>query len=225
MKKMILIFCALLLLLGTGISEGAPADEFSVLSFSPSGVVKGRTPVKITFSQPVVSREAVGKQVAAAKYPVTFSPAIRGDGKWTDSKTFVLTPLANLPQATLFRTTIKDDIRDLKGRRLVGKQVYEFSTEALKLLAIQQSDYTENGSVILDLSFNLPVSPFRLRGFLWLQNEKKQGVAYSLQGNAPSSRIQIAAGPYYDNKIGVVLAEGLTSDAGPLGIEKEIRRE
>ena len=225
MKKMILIFCALLLLLGTGISEGAPADEFSVLSFSPSGVVKGRTPVKIAFSQPAVSRDIVGKQIPAAKYPVSFSPSIRGDGKWTDSKTFVLTPLANLPQATLFRATIKDDIRDLKGRRIVGKQVYEFSTEALKLLAIQQSDYTENGSVILDLSFNLPVSPFRLRGFLWLQNEKKQGVAYSLQGNAPSSRIQIAAGPYYDSKIGVVLTEGLTSDAGPLGIEKEIHRE
>ncbi len=177
MKKLILMFLALLLLAGgTGLAEGAPADEFSVLSFSPSGTVKGRAPVKIMFSQPAAPKNLVGKALPADRHPVAFSPSIRGEGKWADAKTFVFTPLANLPSATLFRATLRDDLRDTAGRRLVGRQTWEFSTESLKLLRVQQVDFTENGNAVLELAFNLPVSPFRLRGYLVLPTTKNQAV-------------------------------------------------
>lgn len=225
MKKLILIFLATLFLFsGTGGAESAPTDEFSVLSFFPLGIVQGRPSVKIVFSRPAVAKETAGKVVTEDKFPVAFSPAIRGEGKWTDQKTFIVTPVSNLPAATLFRASIRDDMRDLEGRRLVGKQSFEFSTEELKLLRVQQTDFTEKGSVILELVFNLPVSPFRLRGFLALQNEKNQPVEYSLYGNAPSSKLQIATIPYFDQKLGVLLAPGLTSDVGPLGIKREFRK-
>ena len=226
MKRLILMFLALLLLAGgTGLAEAAPADEFSVLSFSPSGTVKGRPPVKIVFSQAAAPKNLVGKALPADRHPVAFSPSIRGEGKWTDAKTFVFTPLANLPSATLFRATLRDDLRDTAGRRLVGRQSWEFSTESLKLLRVQQVDFTENGNAVLELAFNLPVSPFRLRGYLVLANDKNQAVEYFFSGNAPSSRIQVFTPPFSEQKLRVILAAGMTSDAGPLGIEKEVRQE
>ncbi|NLA91518.1 MAG: hypothetical protein GX843_07800, partial [Synergistaceae bacterium] len=61
MKKVILAFLVMTFFLGgAGLSEGAPVKEFSVLSFSPSGQVKGRPPIRIAFSGNAVSREVVG---------------------------------------------------------------------------------------------------------------------------------------------------------------------
>lgn len=79
MKRLILVLMALFLIAGgTGLAAGAPADEFSVLSFSPSGTVKGRAPVKIVFSQPAAPKNLIGKAIPADRHPVSFSPSIRG---------------------------------------------------------------------------------------------------------------------------------------------------
>jgi hypothetical protein len=206
-------------------AEASPADEFTILSFAPGGMVKGRMPVKVVFSQPVVERDAVGKTVSRQNMPVEFSPDIRGAGKWTDQKTFVFTPVANLQQATLYRATAKESLRDLKNRRLAGKQDFEFHTEPLKLLKAQQTDFTENNNVVIELTFNLPVSPFRMRGFLSILNEQKQQMNYFPMGQAPASVLRISTNAYDGRRLTILLAPGLTSDAGPLGVEKEFRQE
>ncbi len=223
MKRAIFALLALSLFLGgAGLSEGAPAKEFSVLSFSPSGQVKGRPPVRVAFSEAAVPKEVIGKDLPADKHPIFFSPAIKGEGKWTDSRTFLFTPLANLASATLYRAEARDDLRDLNGVRLAGKQSWEFATEALRLIKVQQVDSSGSSNTVLELTFNLPVSPFRLRGFLSLASDKTS-YAYNLMGTAPSSRIQIYTSSVTDPKIFVTIAEGLTSDAGPLGIAKAVR--
>lgn len=218
MKRLLLmVLAALILFGGVGGVEGAVQDgEFSVATFTPQGIVKGKPAVTVVFSQPAAAKESVGRPVAADKLPLTFSPRLRGEGKWTDEKTFVFTPSSALPQATLFRCTVSDALRDLQGRRLSGRQTFEFSTEALKLLSVRQSDFS-NDRATLDLNFNLPVTPQRLRGFLTILNEQKGTVEYTVFGNAPASMVQVAFYPSDASKFTAVVAPGLTSDAGPLG--------
>ncbi len=224
MRKFFVALLAIVLLFG-GAYGALAADEFTILSFSPGGMVKGRMPVKITFSQPVAEKNLIGKTVPLRNMPVEFSPSIRGVGKWTDQKTFVFSPVSNLQRATRFRATAKDSLQDAKGRRLSGKQSFEFFTEPLKLLRAQQIDFTESNNVVIELTFNLPVSPFRLRGFLSLLNEQRQQLGYSPAGQAPSSTVRLTTNYYEGQKIALVLSPGLTSDAGPLGIEQEVRHE
>ena len=224
MRKFFVALLAIVLLFGGAYGAWA-ADDFTILSFSPGGMVKGRMPVKIAFSQPVVEKSLVGKTAPQQHIPVEFSPSIRGAGKWTDQKTFVFTPVANLQQATRYRATAKESLQDAKGRRLSGKQSFEFFTEPLKLLRAQQIDFTESNNVVIELKFNLPVSPFRLRGFLSLLNEQRQQLGYSPAGQAPSSTVRLTTNSFEGGKIALVLSPGLTSDAGPLGIEQEIRHE
>ena len=223
MKKLVFALIALIFFIGCGgASEAAPAKEFTVLSFSPSDQVKGRPPIKVSFSEAAVPKEVIGKTIPAEKHPLSFSPPVKGEGKWTDAKTFVFTPIANLPPATLFRATLREDLRNLDGARLAGKQSWEFFTEALKLIKVQQVDYNESGGAVLELTFNLPVSPFRLRGFLSLSAGNKS-FSYNMMGMNPSTRIQIATSPIQEEKIFATVAEGLASDAGPLGIAKAVR--
>lgn len=224
MKRVILALLALALFAGGAlIAEGAPSDEFSVLAFSPSGTVKGRPPVKIVFSQPVAPKGVLHKSLPRDQFPLDFSPVLKGEGKWTDGKTFIFTPSENLPGATVFRVTVNEGVRDGKGRRVAGKQSWEFSTEPLRFLGARQVDFTSGNNVTLELAFNYPVLPFRLRGFLSLANDKNQPVEYFLAGGAPSSRLLINSSPYQEQSLNVILAAGFTSDTGPLGTEKDVR--
>ena len=215
MRKLCGALLAMLLLFAGGYGAGA-AEDFTILSFSPGGMVKGRMPIKITFSQPVVEKDLVGKTVPQQNIPVDISPSIRGAGKWTDQKTFVFTPVANLQLATLFRATAKESLQDAKGRRLSGKQSFEFFTEPLKLLRAQQIDFTESNNVVIELTFNLPVSPFRLRGFFSMLNEQRQQLGYSPVGQAPASTVRLTTN-YYDGKkiaLGAAIGYALNGEIG-----------
>ena len=228
MKKLlaILFLAGLFFAVGKTLTEAAPPEEeFTILSFSPSGTVRGIPAIKASFSLPVVPKASVGKALAGNALPFSFSPSLRGEGKWTDERTFVFSPLARLPQATLFRATADPSLRDARGKRLAGQQVFEFSTEPLKILGIHQTDYSESKNVLLELEFSLPVSPLRLRGFLNILNPQKQSVAYSLRTGVPSTQLLVSTAAYDGSKLTAVLAPGLTSDAGPLGIQKEYRQE
>lgn len=223
MKRICLFLLAFLLAVGGAFAAFA-ADDFTILSFTPSGVIKGRTPVEIVFSQPVVQEAAVGKAASRDAVPIEFSPQVKGMGKWMDTRTFVFTPIANPPQATLFRVTAKESLRDTNGRMLAGRQSFEYSTDPLRFLGARQTGITDSNNVMIELSFNVPVSPFRLRGFLTLLNERREQIGYSISGQAPSSNIRLSTGYFGGEKITLVLAPGLTSDAGPLGIDQEARR-
>lgn len=224
MRRFFLALAALVVLLGgSAVMEAAePAkDEFTVLTFSPQGIVKGKPSIEIAFSGPVVKKDAVGKTVPSDKVPLSFFPPVRGAGKWSDESTFLFVPSRAFPPATLFRATARETLTDLKGRRLVGKQSFEFSTEPLKLLQIQQTAIQDN-DVTLELSFNLPVSPFRLRGFLSVQDEKDQQLGYSVQQTAPSKTLYVTTTvPSDRKKLSLRFAAGLSSDVGPLGMDTD----
>ncbi len=226
MKKSVLLLLTLVLLFGgTGWAEGAPAPEFTISSFSPEGTVKGKPSVKVTFSQPAVPKEQVGKAAPADTMPLSFTPAIAGSGKWTDQSTFLFTPSRPLASATAFLATASPSLRDLKGRPLSGRQIFRFSTEELKLLSAQQTDVNQEGRIAVELSFNLPVSPYRLRGFLGLHDENDKEIDYTLYGNSPARRVTFATAPFDGKTIGVSIVPGLMSDAGPLGMEKPVYKE
>lgn len=223
MKRLYLFLLALLLVTVWAFAAFA-ADDFTVLSFSPGGVIKGRTPISISFSHPVVDKSSVGKVLSPEEAPIEFSPLVKGVGKWTAVDTFVYTPVATPPQATLFKVQAKENLRDAKGRLLAGRQSFEYRTEGLRFIGARQIDVSDGGAVTIELSFNLPVSPVRLRGFLYLLNERREQLGYTVQGQAPASTIRVTTGYFGGGAVSLVLSPGLTSDVGPLGTEQESRR-
>jgi uncharacterized protein YfaS (alpha-2-macroglobulin family) len=203
--------------LAPGTAEAA--EEFSLLSLAPEGEIRAPVPIRAVFSAPVIPASATGKTLDAGHLPLRFSPPLPGLGKWTDQRTFVYTP-RRVPQATRWTVSVVPGIRDLKGRPLTGGQVFFFSTPALRFLSARQTDFTEGGQAVLDLRFSLPILPARLRGFLSARRDGKE-VPLEIPPGPPSTRVLLktpGGGP-----LSLILAAGLTSESGPLGIDREIR--
>ena len=149
---LVLVAC---LVIGCGGSKGK-ADL--AVTATPTGKIEGPLRVILNFSKPMVAKDKIGQPVA--KYPLSISPAIEGQAKWTDDKTLVLVPTKSLPVSTKFVASVPEGTRALDGGRL-GKTVkFEFFTERLtgtiELLGSKQRAARDQ---VVKLSFNQEV-PF-----------------------------------------------------------------
>jgi uncharacterized protein YfaS (alpha-2-macroglobulin family) len=203
----------------------APTGDFTVAAFSPVGLVQGRPTLRVSFSAPVVDRSVINKPVAPEKFPLIATPWLAGEGKWTDPATFVFTPLSNLARATKYRVMIDENLRDVNGRLIAGRQIFEFYTDPLRFLKARQVDLTQNNNVVIELSFSMPVSPVRIRGFLNVLNDKGQYLSYSVRGTVPAPTVVVTTQAYQGPKVVVDIAPGLVGAAGPMGLEKPVKEE
>jgi hypothetical protein len=144
-------------------AEAAPANR--VASFVPAGQVANNAAFKMTFKDAIVEQKDVGKVVAVEDFPFVVTPSIQAEGKWLDQRTFSASLLAPLEMATAYAASVKDNLKTLRGRG-VGAGTYAFRTSPLTLLAARAASFRDNRGVEIQLDFNIPVSPARLRGFL-----------------------------------------------------------
>jgi len=115
-------------LLGVGCgSKQAPGDL--TVTGSPTGEVTGKIHLTIGFSRPMVAHDQLDKPVAAP--PITVSPALASEAKWTDDRTLVVWPKADLPVSTRFVVTVPGGTRALDGNALGEAFSFEFATERL----------------------------------------------------------------------------------------------
>ena len=203
----------------------AAGNDFTVASFSPVGLVQGRPTIRVSFSAPVVDRNVVNKPAAPDKFPLIATPWLAGEGKWTDPATFVFTPLTNLARATKYRVLVDENLRDASGRLIAGRQMFEFYTDPLRFLKARQVDLTQNNNVVIELSFSMPVSPVRIRGFLNILNDKGQYLSYSVRGSVPSPTVVVTTQSYQGPKVVVDIAPGLVGSVGPIGLETPVKQE
>lgn len=200
------------------------ADDLVVKEFVPQGEVTTLSRVEIAFSAPMVPAPRVGKAVSREGAPAVFSPKLNGAWKWKDPSTCVFTPASPLAPATTYTVSVRDDLRDVKQRRISGSLSYAFSTPPLMFLRMAQKDFSEERRLGLDLHFSLPVNPVRLRGYLELSCGGTP-VPYDLPGGEPSRRLSLRTDPLPQGKLTVKLSAGLPPARGDRGLVKDVTKE
>lgn len=226
MKKkfaQLLVAIGFLLLMAPDCCWGA--SDFTVKDFKPEGTVTGTPLFTAVFSTPVVEDSLKGQKVAAEEFPFSIYPSVPGEGRWDDEKTFIFKPLAPLLPATAYRVEFKEGVRDRGGRLLAGRHSFVFQTQPLSFVDARQIDFSEDGIATVELSFSLPVSPIRIRGFVTLQDQYGRNIPYSVAGEHPSTSITLTTDYISGEKLKFSIAAGLTSERGPLGLEKAIVHE
>src|ERR1041384_5053779 len=118
-----LIVVALLLSCG-----GSRAVDLKVTG-SPTGAITGQIHLTLAFSRPMVARDQLDKVVAAP--PVKIAPELPGEAKWTDDKTLVVWPKADLPISTKYVVTVPKGTRALDGNELPDDVSFELFTQRL----------------------------------------------------------------------------------------------
>jgi alpha-2-macroglobulin len=108
---------------------GSKAPVDLKVTGSPTGEITGKIHLTLAFSRPMVAHDQLDKPVAAP--PVTLSPALAGEAKWSDDKTLVVWPKADLPISTRFVATVPQGTRALDGNELGDAFTFEFFTERL----------------------------------------------------------------------------------------------
>lgn len=205
----------------------AQETEFQILSISPPPdtlVPPVLTEIRIVFSQEVVAKENTGISKDFSLLPLSITPPLSGQFLWEDEKTLVLKPKGALREATQYVFRFRDDFRDRAGKLLAGRHDFAFSTEPLKVVDVKQVDYTPEGGIVLECSFSLPVLPQKLRGFLTLWDVARQEIPYSLPLGPANTKLYITTVPLREPTVTVEIAEGLTSERGPLGLKGPYRK-
>lgn len=200
------------------------SEAFAVKRFSPEGMIQGPTAITIAFSTPVVQSDDVGKALSADTLPIRISPRLSGVGKWADPLTFVYQPsMGYFREATKYAVEVDAGLKDSTGRLIEGKRTFELSTPALTFVNMRQTGFNLPGNAVdYQLLFSLPVSPSLLETFLSLRDEKGERIPYRFTSNAISSAINIRAQADNGSPMEVRIEKGLTSNRGPLGLEKPI---
>lgn len=120
--------------------------------------------VRVGFTADVVGERDRGSSQPQALH---LSPPVQARGRWSDPRTYELRlDLRELPPGTEFRCRVPDDLRDRRGRPLVGEREFSFLTPPLKLLAVRQAASTVGGIPAIQLEFSHPVAPEQLERFL-----------------------------------------------------------
>lgn len=218
------VFLAIaLVLLGVTIAMGVTDKRFIVRSFSPKGAVVGRAQIKAVFSFDVVSADDVGRNLDIQEQPFVFSPQIIGEGQWTDSKTFVFSPIGDrLQTATQYTAQVNPSLRDLEGRSLSGKKSFAFNTAPLEFVGASQTGLNDNGKrVYYDLDFSLPVSSSRLSGYLSLRSGSRELDVDLRQGS--DSRKAVLIAPYFEGEAELTITKDFPPNSGTLGLEKDVK--
>ncbi|MBQ3377827.1 MAG: hypothetical protein IJG62_06105, partial [Synergistaceae bacterium] len=68
------------------------ASVQGVQSFTPTGSVADNVNFRITFRNPMINRKDAGKAIDLYNdnFPLEFKPAIEGEGKWVNERTFTV---------------------------------------------------------------------------------------------------------------------------------------
>jgi uncharacterized protein YfaS (alpha-2-macroglobulin family) len=214
----------LVALLGFGCGSKHAALDLKVTG-SPTGEVEGKIHLTIGFSRPMVARDQLDKVVAAP--PIEISPALVSEAKWSDDRTLVVWPKADLPVSTRFVARVARGTRALDGNELGEAFTFEFSTERLtaSLDVVGSADRaTRDQPIRLGFNQEVPLAQviehchFTAAG---TQVAVKNGPE-SPSGPARGYTIAPAAELALNTAWTVSCVAGLTGSTGNLGLEKQV---
>ena len=211
----------LLMLLWSGMAWGGENEEFVVQRMTPQGEIRGLKEISLVFSAPVVPPEMVGRALLKEDFPGIISPLLEGKWKWKSLQECLFTPSHSPVPATEYRLSLRSDLRDTKGRLLGGAHDFTFATPALKFLGFSQKDFRSDGTIVGELSFSLPVSPVRLRGYLEVRDEKGRQVPYSISQQHPTKKVDVYLQAQGKTKVSLRIFRGLPATVGSRGLQED----
>ena len=195
------------------------------ISFTPTGRVSNNVAFKMTFKDAIVSQGEVGQALPVSDFPFVVTPQIQAEGKWVDQHTFSASLLAPLEMATAYTASVKSELKTLRGRKAPAG-TYAFQTAPLSLLSARATA-TRNNEIDLQLDFNIPVSPARLRGFLSIAHVNGRGTEFRLSGVAAKTlHVAVPVNNLNETvRLNMRLAAGLVGEVGSLGLERAETRQ
>lgn len=99
-------------------------ETAKVESFSPQGLVKSVRQVSVRFSEQMA---AFGDPRSPA-HPFEIQCAVKGSGRWEDVRNWVYDFEGDLPAGVACRFVMKDDVKTLSGKTVLGQKEYLFNT-------------------------------------------------------------------------------------------------
>ncbi|MCJ7549484.1 MAG: Ig-like domain-containing protein, partial [Anaerolineae bacterium] len=177
--------------------------------------------ITVMFNRPVVPLTTL-QQMEALPDPLTFEPALTGNGEWLNTSIYVFQPDVPLAGGITYKITVSDELRDLSGTPLADAYTWQFTTVPPKVLWVAPR---ENATLVdintaITVNFNQPIdaasatAAFSLRGTGVLGGGVRGTV--DVQG---STLIFTPTRPLeFDSRFTVTIDVGVTSTAGGRGM-------
>jgi hypothetical protein len=139
------------------------------------------TVVTVVFDRPVVPLVALGSQ-GELPNPLTFVPAVRGQGEWLNTSIYQFRADDGFLPATLYKARVAAGLTDTTGGVLEEDYTWEFSTTKPAILLVRpRSDFAYVGPTdVISVTFNQPMdheSRWRLKAIPRTLQVSSNGVA------------------------------------------------
>ncbi|MGB1249703.1 MAG: Ig-like domain-containing protein, partial [Candidatus Promineifilaceae bacterium] len=132
------------------VSQIIPADGTADVSADAT--------ITILFNRPVVPLVSTGQQADLVQ-PLTFLPAIAGEGEWVNTSIYRFTPTDPLLAATTYDVGIVDGLQDVTGNEMVQTFDASFRTVAPQVVLINEGVQDEIApDQTISVTFNMPMS-------------------------------------------------------------------
>jgi uncharacterized protein YfaS (alpha-2-macroglobulin family) len=146
----------------------AALAETSIVSFSPSGTVKGVRQVAARFSGQMVP---LGDMRLGDPFNVDCPE--QGTGRWIDGQNWSYDFVRDLPAGVACRFTLKDEARDIDGKPLGGARKFSFDTGGPAIVEAAPRDgagYIDEQQIFV-LGLDAPATEQSVAAHAWCQAE------------------------------------------------------
>jgi hypothetical protein len=217
--------------------DGAPLKEPFTFRFSTTGYLEvaqvipadGTTEVQtnatitVMFNRPVVALTSL-EEAENFPQPVSFEPAISGQGAWLNTSIYVFTPDEPMGGGVTYRATVKAGLTDVAGQTLLADDFsWSFTTQPPEVVFVSPNDGQTLVPIetAIQVTFNQPVDPQSVEANFTFSATGLFGggsvsgpflVVDNTLTFTPSKRLE------FDTTYKVTLEAGLTSVAGGQGM-------
>ncbi len=225
MKKFLACSLALIsffLLTAMGSGPGKDEQFASIVSvnIADKEVLSGSKPFMVTFSEEMVAKDAVDKEVPADKMPMSISPAVPGTGRWVSQTSFVFSPDKGFPPGREFRAVLSKELRSLAGKEVWF--VFSFRTAVTNVRYLGLDSYNAQARTLtLGIELSQPVKSEALASHITIKNKATgEAMPFVLSDKSESTRhsIKMASVPS-DAQLAVSIRTDTDNDPTFLGLE------
>ncbi|MBP7479604.1 MAG: hypothetical protein KA785_04085 [Spirochaetaceae bacterium] len=207
--------------------SSASGNEFSVLTYEPSGVLPAGVKypsVFIQFSKPVVALQKLG-EVMTSSQVMSIDPPLEGVFRWYGTSLLCFESSEEIIPQMEYTVKIQEKLVSIDGEMLKGLNSFTFKTQELSLLSIipgyeaqKNGAFVDDRDVPLDLAsdialvFSYPVNPSVIKEYIEIRDQNRN---YTFSVKAAADKVlQLSVKDAFeeDSTIAVVLKAGARSE-------------
>lgn len=175
--------------------------------------------ITVIFNRPVVPLTVVEQQDSLPQ-PLSFEPAIEGQGEWLNTSIYIFRPSQPLAGGTTYTARVSAELRDLDDNPLPNEFTWSFTTVRPKVVFAWPEDGAQLIPVdpAIRLTFNQPVDPAGAQAAFNLRAPDGSSVPGTLQVIDETLIFTPAARLGFDQIYSIDLAAGLVSRSGGKGM-------